>query len=208
MLRYPGIIGRKLGMTQVFLEDGRRVAVTAVEAGPCLVTQVKKEVKEGYGAVQLGFGAAKRLNQAEKGHVKDLGSIRYLKEFHVEIDELKPGDKVDVGLFQTGDVVDVTAVSKGKGFAGGVKRYHFKGGPKTHGQSDRQRAPGSIGSNTFPGRVWKGQRMAGHLGARQATVQRLLVVQADAAKNLILLRGAVPGGVNGIVYIRKTEKRK
>lgn len=208
MLRYPGIIGRKLGMTQVFLDDGQRVAVTAVESGPCFVAQVKREAKEGYGAVQLGFGMAKHLNKPEKGRVKDLGNLRYFREFRVETDELKPGDKVDVGLFQTGDVVDVTAVSKGKGFAGGVKRYHFKGGPKTHGQSDRQRAPGSIGSNTFPGRVWKGQRMAGHLGARQATVLRLRVVQADAGKNLLLLRGSVPGGVNGIVYIRKTEKRK
>ncbi|MBI4288302.1 MAG: 50S ribosomal protein L3 [Chloroflexi bacterium] len=208
MLRFPGIIGRKLGMTQVFTDDGRRIGVTAVEAGPCIVIQVKKEATEGYNSIQLGFGQAKRLNSPEKGRLKELGNLEHLKEFRVQGDAFKVGDKVDVSLFQPGDVVDVIGDSKGKGFAGGVKRYHFKGGPKTHGQSDRQRAPGSIGSNTYPGRVWPGQRMAGHLGARQATVQRLMVVKADASKNLLLLRGAAPGGDKGIVFIRKAEKRK
>lgn len=208
MLRFPGIIGRKIGMTQLFEPDGRVVPVTAVEAGPCVVTQVKSVATEGHNAVQLGFGTAKRLNSPEKGHLKGLGDFKYLKEFRTQGGELKLGDKVDVSLFQPGDVVDVSGISKGKGFAGVVKRYHFAGGPKTHGQSDRHRAPGSIGSTTSPGRVWKGQRMAGHMGARQATVRRLKVVRADPNINVLWLRGAVPGPNSSIVFIRKTEKRK
>lgn len=208
MLNFPGIIGKKIGMTQVFQDDGQRLAVTAIEAGPCVIIQVKKLSTEGYNAIQLGFGEAKHLTEPEKGHLKKLGNFKHLKEFRTAGDELKVGDKLDVSLFQPGDVVDVVGISKGKGFAGVVKRHHFAGGPKTHGQSDRHRAPGSIGSNTFPGRVWKGQRMAGHMGAQQATVLRLKVVRADPTKNLLLLEGAVPGGKNGILFIEKTEKRK
>lgn len=208
MFHFPGIIGRKIGITQLFGDKGRRIAVTAIEAGPCLVTQVKTEPKDGYRAVQLGFGQAKHLNSPEKGHLGKQGNLKYLKEFRIQSDGLSVGDKVDVSLFQPGDVVDVVGISKGKGFAGVVKRHHFAGGPKTHGQSDRHRAPGSIGANTFPGRVWKGMRMAGHMGAQQATVHRLEVVQADAAKNLLLLKGAVPGANKGILFIQKTEKRK
>ena len=208
MLTFPGIIGKKIGMTQVFQDDGQRIAVSAIEAGPCLIIQTKKESTEGYNAIQLGFGETKRLNEPEKGHLKNLGNFRHLKEFRITGDNFKVGDKLDVSIFQPGDVVDVIGVSKGKGFAGGVKRHHFAGGPKTHGQSDRHRAPGSIGSNTFPGRVWKGQRMAGHLGAQWATVHRLRVVKVDPGKNLLLLEGAVPGAKNGILFIEKTEKRK
>lgn len=208
MLTFPGIIGRKIGTTQVFQDDGQRIAVTAIEAGPCVIIQVKKDSSEGYNAIQLGFGEAKRLNEPEKGHLKKSGNFKHLKEFRTTGDDFKVGDKLDVSLFQPGDVVDVLGISKGKGFAGGVKRYHFAGGPKTHGQSDRQRAPGSIGSNTFPGRVWKGLRMAGHLGAQQATAHRLRVVKADTGKNLLLVEGAVPGAKNGILFIGKTEKRK
>src|SRR3972149_9846947 len=163
-----GIVGRKLGMTQIFRENGKMEAVTAIEAGPCAVTQVKTGAKEGYDAVQLGFGESKRLNSAEKGHLKDLGKFRYLREFRVDTaGDVKVGDRIDVSLFKEGDRIDVVGISKGKGFAGGVKRHHFKGGPKTHGQSDRHRHPGAIGSTTTPGHVLKGLRMSGHMGLEQ-----------------------------------------
>ena len=204
-----GIIGRKLGMTQVFMDDGEVEAVTAVEAGPCTVIQIKTAEKEGYNAVQLGFGETKRLNSPRKGHLKGLGQLRYLREFRVDdIEEANVGDRIDVSLFEKGDLVDVTGVSKGKGFAGVVKRYHFAGGPKTHGQSDRHRAPGSIGATTSPGRVFKGQRMAGHMGNERVTMRNLEVVATDADRNLLLLKGAVPGNRNGLVLIKKSRKRK
>jgi large subunit ribosomal protein L3 len=203
------IIGKKLGMTQIFKDDGKAEAVTTIEAGPCLVTQVKTEAKEGYNAVQLGFGKAKRLNSPQKGHLKGLGQFRYLREFRVDDAEaIKVGEKVDVSLFKAGDLVDVTGVSKGKGFAGVVKRHHFAGGPKTHGQSDRHRAPGSIGSTTTPGRVLKGKRMAGHMGNDRVTVRHLEVFEADPARNLLLVKGAVPGARNGLLLVRKSGRRK
>lgn len=204
-----GIIGRKLGMTQVFMEGGEVEAVTAVEAGPCTVIQIKTAEKEGYNAVQLGFGETERLNSPRKGHLKGLGQLRYLREFRVDdTKEANIGDRIDVSLFEKGDLVDVTGVSKGKGFAGVVKRYHFAGGPKTHGQSDRHRAPGSIGATTSPGRVFKGQRMAGHMGNERVTMRNLEVVATDADRNLLLLKGAVPGNRNGLVLIKKSRKRK
>jgi large subunit ribosomal protein L3 len=200
----PGLIGRKLGMTQVFREDGAVVPATAIEAGPCTVVQVKTREKEGYSAVQMGFGEKKRLTSPEKGHLKGLGSFGHLREFRVgEGAGIEVGQKFDVGLFKPGDVVDVIGTSKGKGFAGVVKRYHFAGGPKTHGQSDRHRAPGSIGSATTPGRVYKGKKMAGHMGNARVTVMGQEVVQADPARNLLLVRGAVPGSRNGLVLIQK-----
>jgi large subunit ribosomal protein L3 len=200
------IIGKKLGMSQVFKDDGRVEAVTAIEAGPCVVTQVKTRDKDGYSAVQLGFGEAKRLKSPQRGHLKELGKFRYLREFRISDKEaVEVGTKVDVSLFKPGEKVGVTGVSKGKGFAGVVKRHHFKGGPKTHGQSDRQRAPGAIGSTTHPGRVWKGLRMAGHMGDKQATVHNLHVFQADPARNLLLVEGAVPGARNGLLLIKKSE---
>ena len=200
-----GIIGRKIGMTQVFRENGRVEAVTAIEAGPCFVTQVKRVAKGGYDAVQLGFGTAKRLNLPEKGHLKNVGLLKHLREFEVsDIDSIEVGQKVDASIFEPGDLVDVTGISKGKGFAGVVKRHHFAGGPKTHGQSDRHRAPGSIGATTSPGRVFKGKRMAGHMGDERVTVRRLKVVEADAERNLLLVHGAVPGAKKGLVIIRKS----
>ncbi len=204
-----GILGRKLGMTQVFEENGRAEPVTAIQAGPCAVTQVKSKDKEGYEAVQLGFGESKRLTKAEKGHLKELPAFEHLREFRVETAaDVKVGDKVDVSLFQAGDVVSVSGISKAKGFAGVVKRHHFKGGPKTHGQTDRNRHPGAIGSTTTPGHLWKGLRMAGHMGGEQTKVRRLKVVRTDPERNLLLVRGAVPGYKNGLLLIEKAEKRK
>jgi len=201
-----GIIGRKISMTQVFGQDGRVDSVTAIEAGPCFVIQIKRVEKEGYDAVQLGFGEAKRLNQPLKGHLKKLGMLKHLREFKAsDIESIEIGHKVDVSIFKAGDVVDVSGISKGKGFAGVVKRHHFGGGPKTHGQSDRHRAPGSIGATTTPGRVLKGKRMAGHMGNERVTVRRLKVVAADPERNLLLVRGAVPGARNGLVTIRKSS---
>ncbi|MDY6917105.1 MAG: 50S ribosomal protein L3 [Chloroflexota bacterium] len=202
-----GIIGRKIGMTQVFQENGTVEAVTAIEAGPCFVTQVRRVERDGYDAVQLGFGTAKRLNEPEKGHLKNVGLLKHLREFKAsDIDSVEVGQKVDVGMFQAGDLVDVTGTSKGRGFAGVVKRHHFGGGPKTHGQSDRHRAPGSIGATTTPGRVFKGLRMAGHMGNVRVTVKRLKVVEADPERNLLLVRGAVPGAKNGLVAVRKLAR--
>jgi len=200
-----GIIGRKLGMTQIFRDNGKAEAVTAIEAGPCLVIQVKAMDKEGYNAVQLGFGQAKRLKSPQLGHLKELGQFNYLREFRVsDTKKIKIGDKVDASLFKAGDMVDVTGVSKGKGFAGVVKRYHFAGGPKTHGQSDRHRHPGSIGASTSPGRVLKGTRMAGHMGNKRVTTRHLEVFEADPARNLLLVKGAVPGAKNGLLLIKKS----
>ena len=197
-------MGRKLGMTQVFGEDGNAVPVTVIEAGPCYVTQVKMTETDGYEAVQLGFGEAKRLNAPERGHLKGVPPLRHLREFKAEdLVELEVGQKIDVGLFEPGERVDVIGTSKGKGFAGVVKRHHFKGGPKTHGQSDRWRAPGSSGSTTTPGRVLKGTRRAGRMGGERVTVRNLEVVRVEPERNLLLLRGAVPGARTGLLLIRK-----
>lgn len=200
-----GIIGKKIGMTQLF-QGGEEVVVTAIEAGPCFVTQVKTETSDGYNAVQLGFGESKRLSKAEKGHLKDIGQLQHLREFTVQdIASVKIGQKIDVDMFKAGDRVNVIGISKGKGFAGGVKRHHFSGGPKTHGQSDRHRAPGSIGATTSPGRVWKGQRMAGHLGNARSTARNLKVVEVDPARHLLLVQGAVPGHNKGLLLINKAS---
>jgi len=204
-----GIIGRKLGMTQAFRDDGKVEAITAIEAGPCTVVQVKTEAGEGYNATQLGFSEAKRLKSPQQEHLKGLGQFRYLREFRLDDTKgIEVGQKVDVSMFQAGDLIDITGISKGKGFAGVVKRHHFAGGPKTHGQSDRHRHPGAIGSTTNPGRVRKGLRMAGHMGNRQVTAQNLEVFQADPARNLLLVKGAVPGTRNGLLLIRKSGRRK
>jgi large subunit ribosomal protein L3 len=204
-----GIIGKKLSMGQIFTDDGQAEAVTAIEAGPCIVTQVKTTDKEGYNAAQLGFGQAKRLNSPQRGHLKELGQFKYLQEFRVaDTEAIKVGDRVDVSLFKEGDVVDISGVSKGKGFAGVVKRHHFAGGPKTHGQSDRHRAPGSIGATTSPGRVLKGMRMAGHMGNSRVTVRHLQVYKADPERNLLLVKGAVPGAKNGLLLIKKSGRGK
>jgi large subunit ribosomal protein L3 len=203
-----GILGRKIGMTQVFTKDGRMEAVTAIEAGPCTVTQIKTIAKEGYNAIQLGFGQAKKLNAPEKGHLGKLGLFKHLREFRVDQPPtVEIGHKVDVSLFQPGDRVDVSGLSKGRGFAGVVKRHHFAGGPKTHGQSDRHRAPGAIGSGTTPGHIVKGLRMAGHMGNQRITVRRLEVVKADPDRNILLVKGAVPGSKNGLLEIKKSKKQ-
>ncbi len=202
-----GLLGRKLGMTQIFEEGGLVRPVTAIEAGPCTVTQIKTPDRDGYSAIQIGFGDAKKLNKPETGHLKDLGKLRHLREVRLNsIDNYEMGQKLDVSLFETGELVDVVGTSKGKGFAGGVKRHHFRGGPKTHGQSDRHRAPGSIGATTTPGRVYKGTRMAGHMGDVRITVQNLKVVEVDPDRNLLLVEGAVPGANNGLVFVRKAVK--
>jgi large subunit ribosomal protein L3 len=204
-----GIIGRKLGMTQIFRDNGEAEAVTTIQAGPCTVTQVKTADKEGYSAAQLGFGVAKRLKSPQRGHLKGLGQFKYLREFRVSGTEaLEVGETIDVSLFKAGDLVDVIGVSKGKGFAGVIKRHHFAGGPKTHGQSDRHRAPGSIGATTSPGRVFKGMRMAGHMGSDRVTVRHLEVFEADPARNLLVVKGAVPGARNELLIIKKSRGGK
>jgi len=206
-----GIIGKKLGMTQVFVEGGRAEAVTAIEAGPCTVMHIKTMEKEGYRAAQLGFGEGKKAKSGKRGKTreKEKTKFKYLREFTLdESQALEAGQNVDVSLFKAGDAVDITGTSKGKGFAGTVKRHHFKGGPKTHGQSDRHRAPGSIGSTTTPGRVLKGMRMSGHMGNRRVTASNLEVIQADPARNLLLVKGAVPGGTNSLLLIKKSKRGK
>ena len=203
-----GLIGKKIGMTQIFDESGVAMPITLIEAGPCYVTQVRNPSHDGYTAVQLGFGevAPKRLTGGQLGHLNgnDLPPLRFLREIRTKsTDELKAGQQVTVGeTFELGDHVDISGTSKGKGFAGAVKRYHFRGGPKTHGQSDRQRAPGSRGAGTYPGKVWKGARGPGHMGSRKVTAMNLKVVLLDAERNLIGVRGAVPGAKGSLLVIR------
>lgn len=193
-------------MTHLFQEDGTALGVTVIEAGPCTVTQVKTEEKDGYQAVQVGFGETKKLNSPEKGHLKKHGFFKHLREFSLtEQSDIKVGQKLDVSLFKVGEKVDLIGISKGKGFAGGVKRYHFRGGPKTHGQSDRHRAPGSVGATTTPGRVFKGLRMAGHMGDDRVTVKNVEVVRVDPDRNLLLVNGAAPGARNGLLLIQKAR---
>jgi len=206
-----GLIGKKIGMTQIFDESGAAVPVTLIEAGPCYVTQVRLPEKEGYAAVQLGFGEAKpkRLTGGQLGHLKknELPPLRFLREFRIKDPAYKAGDKVTVEVFTLGERVDVVGTSKGKGFAGVVKRHHFAGGPKTHGASDRLRAPGSSSSTTTPGRVYKGSRRAGHMGSERVTAQGLKVVFVDAERNLLGVHGAVPGPKGGLVMIKDARKQ-
>ena len=206
-----GLIGKKIGMTQIFDDNGVAYPVTLIEAGPCYVTQIRRPEKEGYSAVQLGFSEVhpKRLTGGELGHLKsnDLTPMRFLREFRTKSLDVSVGDAVKVDVFAIGERVDVTGTSKGKGFAGAVKRYHFKGGPKTHGQSDRHRAPGSRSSGTTPGRVYKGSRGGGHLGSDRVTAQSLKVVLVDAERNLIGVHGAVPGAKGSLVVIKESRKQ-
>lgn len=201
-----GLLGRKVGMTQVFDDQGRVVPVTVIQAGPCWVTQVKTQESDGYDAIQVGFEESRKINSPERGHLGKAGSpmLRHLREYRVENPgEFQVGQRLDVGIFEAGELVHVAGTSKGKGFQGVVKRHGFSGGPKTHGQSDRWRAPGSIGSGTTPGRVLKGLRMAGKMGNARVTVRNLLVVRADAEKNLLLVRGAVPGPREALIMVSK-----
>jgi large subunit ribosomal protein L3 len=202
------MLGRKLGMLQVFDQQGRMRGATVIEAGPCSVTQVRTTERDGYSAVQLGFGYRRRSTKPMRGHLGKQGDLRYLREFRTAVDatEHNAGDRVGVEMFEVGDFVDVTAKSKGRGFAGGVKRYGFHGGPKTHGQSDRHRAPGAIGAGNTPGRTFKGQRMAGHMGDAQVTVRNLEVLESDPARGLLLVAGAVPGARNGLVKVRYAKR--
>jgi large subunit ribosomal protein L3 len=206
-----GLIGKKIGMTQIFDIDGVAIPVTLIEAGPCFVTQVRTAANDGYSAVQLGYEEVKpkRLTGGELGHLKrnSLPPLRFLREFRVKDPQVKEGEQVTVNLFAAGEKVDVIGTSKGKGFQGGVKRYHFKGGPKTHGQSDRERAPGSRGSGTTPGRVYKGARGPGHMGDDRVTAQGLKVVLVDTDRNLIGVKGAVPGARGGLVLIQEARKQ-
>ncbi|NLX08547.1 MAG: 50S ribosomal protein L3 [Chloroflexi bacterium] len=212
-----GIIGKKVGMTQVFGEDGQVVPVTVIQAGPCYVTQIRSEEKDGYKAVQLGFeelppkrNGDSRLTKPKRGHLKrggmDLPDLRYLREFRVRELDVEEGQVLRADIFETGDRVDVVGTSKGRGFAGTVKRHGFNRQPKTHGQSDRERAPGSIGATSTPGRVMKGTRMAGRMGGDRVTVQNLEVVVVDAEKNLLAVRGSVPGARGGVLLVKQSRK--
>ena len=201
----PGMLGRKIGMTTVYDDSGRAKPVTMVEVGPCVVTQVKTEQRDGYEAVQVGFLRSKKVNMPLRGHFERAGSsYQHVQEFKVsDLGEYEVGQELRANVFAAGDVVKVTGVSKGKGFQGTVKRHGFAGGPKTHGQSDRHRAPGSVGAGTFPGRVWPGTRMAGHMGDRRVTTRGLSVAAVDATQNYVLVTGSVPGARNGLVRIEK-----
>jgi large subunit ribosomal protein L3 len=205
-----GLLGKKLGMTQVFDESGTVVPVTVLQVGPCVVTQIRTKERDGYEAVQLGFGHSKRLNSPERGHQRAAGSsARHLRELKADdVSQYSVGQVLDASQFSVGDTVDVTGISKGKGFQGVVKRHGFAGGPKTHGQSDRHRAPGSIGSSTTPGRVFKNLRMAGQMGNERVTVQNLEVVRVDPEKNLLLVRGSVPGARDGLLLVRASVKHR
>lgn len=203
----PGLLGEKLGMTQIFTDAGRWVPVTVVKAGPCTVIQKKTAEKEGYSAVQVGFVSIdpKKLNKPRAGHFasKKRDPLRTLKEFRTaHVDIYKPGDQLTVENFQAGDLVCVSGVSKGKGFQGVMKRHHFAGGRDSHGCSVSHRSPGSIGQRTYPGKVFKGKRMAGQMGNEKVTVQNLKVAGIESQENLLLIRGAIPGANHSLVVIR------
>ncbi len=205
-----GLIGKKVGMTQLFDDSGKSIPVTVIEAGPCYVTQVRTLDQDGYKAVQLGFEETKtqRLSGGELGHLKknELPALRFLREFRTN-EELEEGQTLTVEVFEEGERVDVVGRSKGRGFAGVVKRWGFSGGPKTHGQSDRQRAPGSIGAGSTPGRVFKGKKMPGRMGNDTVTSQNLLISRIDPENNIIAVRGSVPGPKNGLVIIKEARKQ-
>lgn len=199
-----GLIGRKVGMTQVFQPDGTMVAVSVVEVTPNTVTRLRTPERDGYTAVQLGAGTRRRLTRPVAGQLRDLPRVATLREFRLDgVDDYRVGQQLAVGdVFAPGDLVDVTGISKGQGFAGTVKRHHFKRGPKTHG-SDNYRKPGSIGPGTTPGRVYKGLRMGGHMGHERVTIKKLRVVRVDPERNLILVRGSVPGAPGALTFVRK-----
>jgi large subunit ribosomal protein L3 len=208
-----GIIGKKVGMTQIFDETGNAVPVTVIEAGPCYVTQVRTADRDGYVAVQLGFEETKpkRLTQGQLGHLRrnNLPALRYLREFRLRNGDVdvEEGQEIKVDVFEQGERVDVIGTSKGRGFAGTIKRHGFSRGPKTHGQSDRERSPGSIGMCATPGRTLKGKRMAGRMGNQRVTMQNLEVVVVDPERNLLAVRGSVPGARNGLVMIKPARPR-
>ena len=203
------LIGKKLGMSKLFNDQGRNVPVTVIQAGPCFVTQIKTKKVDGYQSVQLGFlpKREKLVTKPLLGHFKRAGTtpLRIIKEFkNIKVDDsIKLGSEINVEMFSVGDMVTISGLSKGKGFAGGVKRHGFHGGPKTHGQSDRLRAPGSIGQSSYPSRVFKGTRMAGRMGGDRVSVKNLKVIKVDPINNLLIIKGAVPGSNQGVVFIKK-----
>jgi len=199
-----GLIGRKVGMTQVFQPNGTMVGVSVVQVTPNTVTRLRTDERDGYTAVQVGAGERRRLTKPLAGQLKDLPRVRTIREFRLDTaDEYKVGQQISVGdVFAEGDLVDVTGVSKGKGFAGTVKRHNFSRGPKTHG-SDNYRKPGSIGPGTTPGRVYKGLKMSGHMGHERVTTKKLRVIRVDAERNLILVKGSVPGAPGALTFVKK-----
>ncbi|MBA3875076.1 MAG: 50S ribosomal protein L3 [Chloroflexota bacterium] len=209
-----GLIGKKVGMTQVFDEKGNAIPVTVIQAGPCYVTQIRTEDKDGYVGVQLGYGETKptRLTKGQLGHLQrnSLPALRVLREFRIKNGEVTvtEGQTIKADVFAKGERVDVVGTSKGRGFAGGIKRHHFKRQPKTHGASDRTRAPGSAGSNTYPGKTWKGKRFPGHMGTDRVTTENLEVIVVDAERNLLAVRGSIPGTNGGIVIVKPARPRR
>jgi large subunit ribosomal protein L3 len=200
-----GVIGRKVGMTSIFSDDGTLVPVSVVAVEPNTVTRLRTPERDGYSAVQLGAGTIRRQTKPRAGQLKDLPAVKDTREFRVDdTADYEIGQTLDVSLFAAGDVVDVTGISRGKGFAGTVKRHHFRRGPETHG-SDSHRQPGSIGAGTYPGKVFKGTGMAGRMGNDRTTIKKLTIVRTDAERNLLLVKGAVPGGRNGLVLVRKAK---
>jgi len=208
---FKGLIGKKLGMTQVFNEAGVAFPVTLIEAGPCFVTQIRTTNRDGYAAIQLGYQEVeeKKLTRGELGHLqkRKLPALRILREFRTKENDIKVGDKVDVTRFEVGGHVDVIGTSKGKGFAGTMKRHNFRGGPITHGQSDQQRAPGSISATATPGRIFKGKKMAGQMGNERVTSQNVKIIMIDPEKNLIAVHGSVPGAKGSLVMIKEARKQ-
>lgn len=204
-----GLLGRKRGMTQVFDEKGQVVPVTVLEVGPCFVTQIKNLERDGYTAIQMGFEETRRVNKPIRGHLKQLPPVRHMREVRTgNVGDYQVGQKLGVGIFAAGELVDVSGVSKGKGTAGVVKRHHFRGGPVTHGQSDRLRRPGASGATTTPGRVLKGTRRAGQMGNVRVTGHNLEVIQVDPERNLLAVKGTVPGAKNGLIFVKKARKVK
>jgi large subunit ribosomal protein L3 len=203
-----GVIGRKLGMTSVFTPEGESIPVSVVEIQPNTVTALRTDERDGYTAVQLGAGTARQLTKPRKGQLNGLPQVQHAREFRLDdISEYEIGQTLDVSLFEEGETVDVSGVSKGRGFAGTVKRHHFRRGPETHG-SDSHRQPGSIGAGTYPGKVFKGTPMAGRMGNDTITIKKVTVVRADAERNLLLIKGALPGARNALVIVRKAAAQK
>jgi large subunit ribosomal protein L3 len=198
-----GLLGRKIGMTQVFAADGTVVPVSVVSVEPNTVTALRTVERDGYSAVQVGAGIGRHLTKPRLGQLRDLPRVRDAREFRVDdLGEFAVGQTLDLSMFSAGDSVDITGVSKGKGFSGTIKRHHFKRGPETHG-SDSHRQPGSIGGGTTPGKVFKGTPMSGHMGNERITVKKATVVRTDAERNLILIKGPVPGSRNALILVRK-----
>jgi len=208
MATKEALLGRKIGMSRIFNERGQVVPITVIEAGPCYVTQIKTTEKDGYNAIQLGFGAAKRVNKPARGHLGSVSPVRHLRELRTdEIARYQVGQTLDVSVFKVGDLVDVIGISKGRGFAGVMKRHGFAGGPATRGQSDRQRHPGAIATSNTPGWTEKGRRMGGHMGDARATVMNMKIVMVDPERNLLVVEGGVPGAAQSVLFIRKARKQ-